>query len=332
MAGIVPLQKLQIGRETTAGTAVAATTIWRGKAAMIEDSLQVVPVDEQIGLLSGTDRTYIPFTEGKVSMPATEASFEQLPHILEAGIKTATPAQDGVGSGYVYTYAFPTTSKNTLKTYTLEAGDDQQEEELAYAFVEKFTLEGKSKEAVMVSADWIGQAVAPSSFTSLNLATVETLLFQKTKLYIDAVGGTLGSTQVSNTMLGFKLDVTTGWHTKYTGDGTLNYSFIEAGMPEVLLEMTWEHNSSAVTEKANWRAQTARQIQLKIEGGALGTPGTSYTYKTLKINLAGKWEKFSVLGNQDGNSIVTATLRAKYNSTAALFGSLIVVNELTTLP
>lgn len=333
MAGVLPLRKIQIGKETTAGTAVAADIVWRGGKGTIEDMTEPVLVDEQIGYLSGTDNQYIPFVEGKLTMEANPATFEQLPHIFEAGIRTDTPAKDGVGSGYIYEYIFPTTSKNTIATYTIEGGDDQQEEEMAYCFVTAFNLSGKSKEAVMLSADWMGRQVAPSSFTSVALTNCETILFQKAKLYIDAVGGTIGTTQVSSTMLGFDLKVTTGIHPKYTADGQLYYTFHDFTAPEITLDLTWEHNTTAVTEKANWRAGTARQIRLVIEGTALGTPGTSFTYKTLQLDMAGKWSKFSKIGdNGDGNDIVTATFRPRYNSTAALFANFKVVNELTTLP
>lgn len=332
MAGIVPLQKVQLGRESTAGTAVAATVIYRGKAAMIQDALEVVLVDEQIGVLGGTDRSYIPFVEAKVTFPDTEATFEQILHFLEAGIKTATAVQDGSGTDYIYTYAFPTTSKNTIKTYTIEGGDDQQEEEFAYAFVEKFKLSGKSKEAVMMSGDWIGRQVSASTFTSLSLPTVESILFQKGKLYIDAIGGTVGTTQVSSSLLGFELNVITGWHTKYTADGTLYFTFHEAGNPEVELKVTWEHNTNATTEKTNWRAQTPRQIQLKFEGSTVGTPGTTYSVKTLIVNLSGKWMTFDAITGENGNSVITGTFRARLNSTSGYMATIIVVNELSAVP
>ncbi len=332
MAGVVPLRKIIIGKETTAGTAVAGDVVWRGKGTL-EDMVEPVPVDEQVGYLSGTDNQYIPFVEGKLTMEASPATFEQLPHIFEAGIETDAPAQDGAGTGYIYEYIFPTTSKNTIATYTIEGGDDQQEEEMAYCFVTNFGLSGKSKEAVMVSADWMGRQIAPSTFTSVALATCESILFQKAKLYIDAVAGTIGTTLVSSTMLGFDMKVATGIHPKYTADGQLYYTFHDFAKPEITLDLTWEHNASAVTEKANWRAGTARQIRLLIEGSALGTAGTAYTYKTLTIDLAGKWRKFSKIGdNGDGNDIVTGTFVASYNSTAALFAEILVINELSALP
>ncbi len=73
-------------------------------------------------------------------------------------------------------------------------------------------------------------------------------------------------------------------------------------------------------------------MRLKINGSALTTAGSGYTYKTLIVDLAGKWETFDKIDEQDGNDIVTGTLRARYNSTAALFAEFVVVNELSSLP
>lgn len=331
MVGIKSLRKIQLGRETTSGTAVAATTIWRGRG-VIEDQRDTVFVEEDIGYLSGVDRSYQPKLFAALGMESIEATFEQLPHIFEAGIKTATPAQDDTGSGYLYVYAFPTTAANTIKTYTLEGGDNQEVEEIEYAFVEKFTLSGKAGEALMVSADYKGRQATVSAFTTTaTLPTVEDILFSKGKLYIDNVADTFGSTQVSNSLLEFSADVTTGWMPVWTADGALYFSFAKQVMPEITGSMTFEHDGSSTAEKVLWRAQTPRLVRLIWEGTALTTAG-NYTYKTLILDMAIKWEKFNALGDQDGNDIIQATFRARYNATAADFANITVVNELTTLP
>lgn len=332
MAGVQLLQKIQIGRESTAGTSVAATAIWRG-IGVLEDQRETVFVEENVGILSGVDRTHVPKLLAAITMEAVPATFEQLLHILEAGVKTVgTGAADSTGSGKIYTYDLPTTAQNSITTYTIEGGDNQQEEEAEYCFVEKFTLEGKAGEALMMSADWKGRQVVPSTFTgSLALPIVEDILFSKGKLYIDAVSGTAGTTQISNSLLEMSLETNTGWIPVFTADGQLYFSFAKSVAPEVLLNVTFEHDTNAVAEKAAWRAQTPRLLQLTFTGNALTTAG-NYTTKTLKIILAGKWEKFDPLGEQDGNDIVQGTFRARYDPTAAKFAQFLLVNELTTVP
>ncbi len=332
MAGIKALRYIQLGVETTPGTAVAATTLWRGTGT-IDDQREVKFSEEDVGYVSGLDRTYVPKVLAALSLDDVEATFEQLPYILAAGVKNVVSgAVDGTGSDKVYAYPFPTTAVNSIRTYTLEGGDDQQEEEMEYSFVEAFKLSGKPGEAVMMQADWLGRQVTASTKTAaLALPTVEEILFSKGKLYIDAVGGMIGTTQKSNTFLGMDLSVKTGWIPVFTADGNLYFSFHKCTMPEVTLDITFEHDGTATAEKANWRNQTARQIRLDFDGSAVATPGTDFSTKKLRIDLAGKWEKFEKLDENDGNDIVKGTFRVRYNATAALFAEIKVVNELASL-
>jgi hypothetical protein len=333
MAGIKALRRLQIGLESTAGTAVAATAVWRG-VGMGKDTLEVVHPEEDVGILGGLDRAYIPKVEAEITLDETPATFEQIGYILESGIlKIAAPTADGAGSGKIYTYTWPTTAQNTPRTYTIEFGDDQQEEEAAYCHVAEFTLSGKAGEALNMTATLKGRQVAASTFTgSLSLPTVEEILFSKGKLYIDAVSTFPATTQKSNTFLEMELKVTTGFVPVYTGDGQLYFSFVKNVMPEIGLDITFEHDATAVAEKAAWRAGTARSLRILFEGATLSSAGTTYSKKTLAIDLVGKWETFDAIGDNDGNDIVKGTMKCRYNATAASAGRIIVVNELAALP
>jgi hypothetical protein len=161
---------------------------------------------------------------------------------------------------------------------------------------------------------------------------VEEILCSKGKLYVDDVTGTVGTTQKSNTLLEMSLEIGTGIVPVWTADGQLYYSFVKNTGPEIVLALTFEHDGISTAEKVNWRSQTPRLIQLKFEGSALQTAGTTYQKKTLILNLAGRWEKFDALGDQDGNDIVKGSFRARYNATAAQFFEAIVVNELANIP
>lgn len=335
MAGIKSFRKLQLGRESSKGTAVAATTIYRGLGTL-QDDLNLVFPEEDVGILGGVDRTYISKLAGSLAMDEAEATFEQANHIFEAGIHTATPTTDA-SSGFIYTYDFiwSTTDTNTIKTYTIEGGDNQEVEEMEYAFVTNFKLTGSAGEALMISADWVGRQIALSSFTgSLSIPTVEDILFSKGKLYIDPTSDTAGTTQKTSTFLEMDLDVNTGWVPVDTADGNLYFTFDKNVGSEILLNVTFEHDGSAAAEKVNWRAQTARQIQVKFEGSDLGTTdaGATYDKKTLLVNMVGKWESFDKIDEQDGNDIVKGVFRAAYNATAGYKAQMILVNELSAIP
>ena len=325
MAGIKALRKIQIGREGTAGTECDATVLWRGTGT-IEDGLTMVFPDEDIGYISGVDRNYIPKVEGLLSMDETPCTFEHVCHILEAGVKTATVATSGGGQQYVY--IFPTTAVNTIKNYTVEGGDNQGEEQFLYGFVTDFTISGSAGEALMMSANWLGRQVAPGTFTTgLAPAAVEEVLFQMGKLYIDPSSGALGTTTAVQTFLDFNLKVNTGWVPVYTGDGALYITLNKSITPEILCDVTFEHEAVAVVEIAAWKAKTARLLEMKFTGAALTTTGATYAVKTLIIDLTGKWESFEKIGERDGNDVVTGSFRARYNATDTTFATITVVHN-----
>lgn len=328
------LSKIQLGPEVALGQAVAATTIWRGPFAGLEDVREVVFPEEDISYLIPPDRSYVPFVEGQIAFPETEATFEQLGYFLQGGVAKVTGAQDGIGTGYVYTWPWPTTSIPTIQTYTIEAGDDEQVEEAEYCFVEEFTLKGAPNEAWKISGTWRGRQVAASAFTAgLSVPAVEEILFNRTKLYIDDEGDGFGTTEKAQTLLGAELSVKTGFFARYTGNGDLYFTraAFSRGMVEILLKVTFEHDGSAIAEKANWRNQEARLVRLESPGSALGTPGDETT-RRMTLDVAGKWRTVEALGESDGNNILTAELLCRYNATAATAGQLEIVNELAALP
>jgi hypothetical protein len=332
--GIKALRQIQMQREVTQGTVSSTDTfyVWRGLGTL-EDSRESVFPEEDIGILSGTDRQYFPKLSATLEMDEIELNFTQLPHVLDAAIRNATPTTD-TGSDYIRTYTWPIVSSDVaestdLQTYSFKCGDNNEVEKFSFGFVKEFTLSGTAGEAWKIKSTWEGREVASDSdnFATATLQVVEDALFSKSKLYIDASSDTVGTTLVSNTLISADFNATTGWQAVFTGSGRLDHSFIKQVQPEVKLDITFEHNATATTEKAAWRAGTARQIQIKIEGNALGTVGALYSVKTIKINLAGKWESFEKIDEVDGNDVVTGHFIARYNSTAALFAAITVVNE-----
>lgn len=340
--GIKALRRLQFGRESTAGSAVAATTVWRGEGVLEDTRLVNFPV-EDIGIIPATTRSYQPLYGGQIALSPTPATFEQFPHLLEMGIATVTPTSDSTGSGWLYSYTppvttpmylTPSTSSAPIKSYTIEGGDNEEAERMEFSFVQDITLDFKAGEAVMMSATVLGRQVSLNAFTSSTAATVPTvseILTSKGKFYVDSTTATIGTTQITNEILSGSLKITTGVKGIPTADGSLFFSFVKGVRPEIVLTLTFEHSTFAIAEKVFWRAGTPRQYRMLFEGPALTGAGV-YTYKTLRVDMAGTYEKFSALEDDDGDDTITVTMRAGYNSTAALFANLLVVNELSSIP
>ncbi|MGV1048232.1 MAG: hypothetical protein ACOYD4_06885 [Solirubrobacterales bacterium] len=325
--------RIQLGRETTAGVAVSATTIWRGKAAQIADNRTRTVIEEEVGILVNTERSYDSAYEGGLSMPATEMTFEQLPHILEAGIQTATPS--GAGP-YIYTYTFPTgNTVNTIKTYTIEAHntivpDDARE--MYYSFVKDFELSAEAGAAWMMSANWTGRTptyVTPTAALSLPIVTTPGML-RMTKLYIDATGGTIGTTQVLGVLMGASFKVTTGLVPVPVGDGNLNYVALKFVRPEVTFSVTMELAGTAgvsrvATERAIAESDAVRLFRFRVDGASAS--------QRCDINFAGKYSMpIGQYENTNGNTTVTFEGRAVYSSADSLFANIAVTNALSAIP
>jgi len=328
--GPFSMNKTALGRETTYGTGVAATTIWRAPFSMVEDASQSVTVDENIGLLVQAERSYDTQHQGRLVMPSTELTYEQVCHLLEAGVKTATPTGTGT---YTRIYAYPTdNSVPTPKSYTIEtynalATPDAQE--MNGCLVEEFTLEGNAREAWKMSATWFGKRPVTTTPTALStLVSVETAMIPMTLLYIDATGGTIGTTQKTGVLMGAQIRVKTGLVPVPVGDGSLSHSTYKWTKPEITYSLTLELEkdgsaSAVATERTARTNKTVRLIRLSNTGS--GSKGFT-------IDFAGIHDSVGDYTNSNGNTTVQITGHAVYSSTDTLFWSMTVVNAVATLP
>ncbi len=334
MAGIKALRKIQLATEAVAGTDLPCTTIWRGMGTL-EDTREVVFVEEDVGLLGRTNRTYVSKLGSALPLEPIEATFEQLPYILNCGVERQAGVQDGAGTDYIRQHDFSTGAQNTFDTLTVECGDDAGVEESHYMYVDEFEISGEAGASLMMSASLLGRTVEPAAFTAgLSVPAVEEILFGKGKLYIDDTWAGLGGTLKSNTLIQMSVKVKTGRLAVFTDGGQLYFSFTKQIKPEIELQLTFEHDATSIAEKAKWRSEALRAIKIIFEGSAVATPGTTYSYKTLIIALPVVWKKFDKIGEKDGNDIVTGTAYGVIDTTPNpdTQGYITVVNELATLP
>lgn len=342
-AGRYGLSKAQAGFETTAGTAVAATMIWRGTAVHIDDQRVVTEVNESVGIFGGADRSYIARNLAQLAVNETEATYEQLPYlfVMMFGMNKTGVADGSGSSGYVYTANIPETAAPSMtgRFMTWETGDDIQAHEMEYTHALEINLKGTGGEAVMVTATLQGRKSSRTTFTgALTLADVEEILASKGALYIDAIGGSYGSSQISQQLLAFDITFTARWVPKFTLDGSLDFTFVHYTGHEIRGSLTFEHDSTSIVGSGDqidlWRSQTAQKMRLEFTGAAYGTAGTGTTFdgtSGLRIDLPFKWTRFAPISEQDGNSIIVADFYSRYNATAADAGSIVIANEVAAL-
>lgn len=328
--GPFSMNKTALGRESTFGTGVAATTIYRAPFAMVENASERVIVDENVGLLVQAERAYDIKHAGRLAMPATELTFEQVLHILEAGVKAATPTGSGT---YTYTYAYPTdNSVPTPKSYTIETYNslaDVDALEMNGCLVEEFTFEANAQEAWKMSATWFGRRPVTTTPTTLStLVTVEEALLPKTLLYIDATGGTVGTTQKTGVLMGVQVRVRTGLVPLPVGDGNLYHPTYKWTKPEITYTLTveLEKDGSASVVKTARAARDASTVQL-IKTSCSGNSSRAFV-----MQWAGIHDSVGDYTNANGNTTVQISGHAVYSAADTLFWSCAVTNALASVP
>lgn len=293
---------------------------------MLEDTRERVIIEEQLGSFMQPERSYDGKLQAAWNQPSTPMTYEQVAHIFEAGIKTATPTGTGPYVR-VYTYPYTGTSVNTIKTYTIETGSAtvaEDQYEAGYGFVESFELSGSFGESWNMASSWIARQMVQNSRTgSLTTQPVTEALFPHTKLYIDASGGTIGTTQMTGVLMSASVNVTTGLKIVPVGDGNLYYVSHKWTQPEVTFSLTLELEDSSVVadQRDSYRADDVLLFRLNI------TDGTNI----LNLDWAGKYDNVGDYTNNDGNTTVTFDGHAVASSTDSISFTATLTNSVETM-
>lgn len=303
--GTAALRKVQLGTEgATWGTAVAAT----GILSAVEDFNWRAEVTNQqnrflAGTLSPSQKVTQTYAQGSASITQA-ATPEDLLYVLDAGFNAASTAG---ANPYTWTHSAPTTSQ-TITSRTLEFYDGTTCYEMDGALVNQFSISGALTDVWKVSSSWVGQSVTKTTVTgALNERTFTLIPTATTSVWIDDIGGTVGTTAVSATLIGFNLQVGTGVHLKTFMSGSVNPASYGKRELNGTLQLTLEANATGVGELDKFLAGTGRLIRIK------GTNGTPY----IQIDFAGDITNHdSAWGDRDGNTTLTLNLAGRYDSGA----------------
>lgn len=319
---VTNLRKVQLGQESSWGTGVAATAILMG---VTDASLSVADEVHQTAE-QGTMYPSPLVAEIKQSGEGSikyDASYEDILFALDGIFGDCSPT----GSDpYTWAYSAPTTTAPTPREYTMEFGAPSAEYQMIGGIFNTLAIEGDvdGDGVWTVSADVIGKAVEAEAMTSLSSRTVELIRMADTALYIDAWGGTIGSTAVATSLISFSLSVDPKYHLKHFAGAVAPGDFGEAQW-EGSLSLTAEFNATvkAYVDALLTPALVQRQIRLKATSGT----------KTATLDFAGTLtDGVTLFEDRDGNMTVALTFNGTYNSTLSNWFKAEAVNSVATLP
>ena len=325
MAAERALTKMQFGKETTNGTAVAATKyLLAAPMALPQDKAVSVPSDLMgIRARSGRAQNYQYLARGTVSFDAEHPLYYQaLPQLFSCSVKGNVTASETTGgqSDYLWAFTPSLTASNTPDSITLELGDDTQAFEMEYLMYERVRIAGQiaqdgTASPVTCDADFFARQVTATTFTgSLTLPTVEQLNAKLCRFYLNPSWATVGETEKTGTLRSFDIEIITGLHPKFMGGANKYFDLEGESYIDVMANLVLEGNATADAIWDAYQARTFQVLRFSISGSQIGTGGTH----NLAIDIGGYWESVEPLGGEsNGNNLHNAVFHGVYDVTGA---------------
>lgn len=304
---------IQQFKEVTWGTAGTATVRVRG----IEDF--TIKPDNKTERLMDRRGLAVPSHHSRVLQTGVIAEesgallYQDCIYLLEALFGNVAPT--GAGP-YTRNYSAPIGTFATLISYSRYYGDPADQAGIARGLtLQKLNISGDSNSLVRYKATWVGKSADTGTANMVAEASVAEIAIEgvlvagiDTLLYIDAWGGTIGTTQISTTAMSFELDIDTQRSVKRYLD---NKAPLARRQPRFdgTLKLAFEANTTALTYAdalVDMSDNVQYQVRLKMTSGA----------DILQFDFAGVAEEAPELyTDMDGDASVEFELKGKYNAT-----------------
>lgn len=325
---LLDLMEVQVGKQTNYTTPLAAPTAkLMGVSTLVMPSgvTGMVHHDRRGSLAPGYLATLTEIMPDGISMEQL-GLYEDCCYILDNLCGEASPS--GVGP-YTRDYAAPLGTAPTPRILTLVYGDDTNCYALNGALVKRVTVTGATGAPQRWAIEFMGRDIASDSLAALSDRTVNVIMGDHTQIYIDAWGGTIGTTEIAATAYAYELVI----DSKRKGDmylgSLLTQSYHEDDGAEGwdgTLKLSLEFNAASKTQYDALISQsTLYQRQIRIKS----TSGTN----VLQFDFAGSSEQSPDYGaDRDGVLTFEVTLRGTYNTSLGNWFKAQSINGVSALP
>lgn len=205
MAILKDLIKVQLGKETTYGTKVAATRMLGIVTEFKFDNGKTTKAYKSLGSRAGATHVALNSMKPKFTIKFI-VTWEELPYFLQGMYGVATPT--GVGP-YVRKYFAPK-SDDELVSHTIEYVNGTN---INYAILgatfSKMSVKWASGDALECTIEGIAKTQVECTMTSLTQTEVTPISANDVKIFMDEITEAIGTTEIENTWMGteIKLDL-----------------------------------------------------------------------------------------------------------------------------
>jgi len=345
-AGIQPLTLIQVGKESTDGTAVAATRRILTKSATYRHLETQEMFEGQLsGVLSRSVTAPVITREATQLEISTDLDFNSVLLPLLSGVKGGvTPTTPGAGTARLWTFA-PSQTAPSVDPYTLEFvvddGSVKQEIEAPFGVTTSFEITGGVEALPQITWSMDARKSVQSTYTSgIALPAVEFASNLRWNVTMDDTWSAIANTNISGQVFGFSWSQSGFVQPQYylQARDSLDFAGVEpiTRTTDVTIECTFDTGASNFyeTEIAKKASGALRFLELKLQGASLAAPDAAYNYT---IALQGSFvhadDSMQDLGaDRDGNSVVSMHLVSQYDPTGGVDVNYLVTNILTSFP
>lgn len=327
-APIDVLEVLQAGKETTAGTSVAATARVHIEPGSVQWDHNYESVRRRYaGSLATSHGTQLGLQAPTLSF-TERVTYDHVVRLLSMSVKGGITGSGG-GANKTWSSIIPSDTTDNLNRWTFEVGGvdtfpDEEEftgcvaQEVVFNWAKSDNEPLKADVSVLamrnVQAARTGALSMPSTFVEV--------LSRTARVYIDS--GTIGSTSYSRALSG-RLSIVPGLVARYGTDGNDYPGSVRlVGPREYAMDLMIEYDTDDLRDFR--RAETPIKVRLEFPGEALG--GGNYN---LRFDYFGKIAG-DPIGSDGGVKVMNITTVGEYDSSTTAELDVTVVNTITALP
>lgn len=305
------LLQLQTFKEVTWGTSGTMTAKLMGITnASFKPNIEAVVHKDRRGSFQPGQMSNVRLSNGTASIESL-LLYEDVCYWLDALFGVATPG--GVGP-YTRDYTLPDGTTPTIRTQTLVYGETGTLQRMLGATVQKATFKFPRTGELTLALDLIGKQVDDGgALAALSDRTTNVAMAADCTLYVDAWGGTIGTTSISSTAWSADVEVNTNRELKHAPGALTPYGYRHRRF-DASLKLRMEVNATTLAFQSAVQAATAgapvqKQIRLK------STRDTSGSEKLFQLDFAGTFLNASeAYPDDDGLAMVEFEIGGTYNS------------------
>lgn len=323
---LLPLRRIQIGKEVTAGTEVNATARLLGAGVLYEASELIRPDRDYGSLAGGNEAPVAVALESKLEL-VTEASYQQILYPLFT-IDEVAPT--GAGP-YVYTFDSPVAADLDGATFTLEgvaydAAAIIEQFTAVYGFVTEFGLSAAfGANLTEMRSTWVAKSLtakAPTADPGIPTRTLIPADKWTVKLATTQAGLTAVSA-LAGIVNSFDLTLETAYRTKRRLNGDIEFVERALKMHKMTLRLNYDLIAGIEAERVLFRAGTRRFIRLAVSQSA---------NESIQIDMCGDILEAPGVGADEETETREFTYVSAYDATWTKAWSFVVTNTLAALP